>query len=64
MKLDIPEIKLKDPHWKVGDNMGFGPTDPKAFGIGQIAIVQIGERDENAQKYEIVFYDKLGKSRG
>lgn len=55
----IPQIKLKEEHWKVGDNMGGGPNDPNGFTIGQIAMVN----KENG-KYDAVFYDIRGKERG
>jgi len=56
--IDVPLPKILENHWKVGDNMGKGPTDPNGFGIGNIAIVRtkIG--------YDIQFYDINGKMRG
>lgn len=59
MKTPIPEVNIKEFHWKVGDNMGLGPKDPNAFGIAQIAVV-----DEKNGNYDIRFFDVTGRERG
>lgn len=53
------KVAIKEPHWKVGDNMGSGPTDPNGFGIGQIAVV-----DRGGGCYDVRFYDRKGRDRG
>lgn len=39
---DVPDVKVEDPHWKVGDGMQ-DAKGGRGFVIGQIAVVQKGK---------------------
>jgi hypothetical protein len=52
----LPDVKIKDTHWKVGDGMNEGKGTK--WIIGQIAYVV------KKNYSEIVFFDTRGKQRG
>lgn len=60
--LDVPEVQVERPHWKVGDGMKDARGKPDYI-IGQLAVVSKGKRNGKT-KYDIVFFDTQGKNQG
>ena len=66
--INVPEVEVEDPHWKVGDGMRDEQGRPD-FVIGQMAIVSKGKfapgsGKPGSAKYDIVFFDVEGNERG
>jgi hypothetical protein len=60
--LNVPNVRVEDPHWKVGDGMNDPQGEPE-FIIGQIAVVKKGKQ-KGRTKFDIVFFDESGKEHG
>jgi len=59
--MNIPIVKIKKDHWKVGDGIDLG--DRGKFVIGQMALIRVGGSKEKAE-YDLHLYDETGKKIG
>lgn len=58
----LVDVKVEDPHWKVGDGMRDPQGNPD-FIIGQLAVVR-KDRGKGKPKYDVVFFDLNGQEHG